>query len=175
MESVWDFRIHSHYSQIHLKTYHPEATTLQFDPPDFTKFSKSYGTFNDLVHPNLMDLPLENLNSYDIVDGVPRSPSMSLHEEMKQSLDSGPSIDNFTDMFLQDVLGSTSKVKCIALTSQLAAEEGTSSQISSNTSPNLSTYEEIHYDSSPTPDVILTRSSSCNVSVALNGIFLHHV
>ena len=112
-------------------------------------------TLNDVVSPNLMS-PFGKLYSHDIVDGVP---SMSLHEEM---VDSGPSTDCFTDMFLQDVLESTSKMKC-GTASQPSPKEVTSSQVSSNTSSSLGSYEEMQCDS-PTPDVILTRSSSFNVS-----------
>ena len=108
-------------------------------------------TLNDLVPPNLMS-PLGNLYSHD-VDGVPCLSSMSLHEEMEQYFDSGPSTDT---------------------ASQPSPEEGTSSQISFNTSPSLGSYEEVQCDS-PTPDVILTRSSSCNVSIAWTGVSLHHI
>ena len=108
-------------------------------------------TLDDLVSPNLMS-PLKNLYSHDI-DGVPCLSSMSLHEEMEQYFDSGPSTDT---------------------ASQPSPEEGTSSQISFNTSPSLGSYEEVQCDS-PTPDVILTRSSSCNVSIAWTGVSLHHI
>ena len=47
---------------------------------------------------------------------------------------------------------------------QLADEEQITGQISSNISPNSSTHEEC--DSSLNPDVILTRSSSSNASIA---------
>jgi hypothetical protein len=66
------------------------------------------------------------------------------------SFNSRPSTDSFTDMFLQD-LENTSKMKCVAID------------------------EEIKCDSTPTSDVTLTRSSSCNVSVTGTvGIALHH-
>jgi hypothetical protein len=141
-----------------------------------SNFTENYGTLDDdLVPSNLMS-HFGNLYSHDVVDGVPCLSSMSLHE-MEQSFDSGPSTDYFTDMFLQDVLESTSNTECVTIASQLSPNLGeswspkevTSSQISSNTSPSLGGYEEIQCDSTPTPDVILTRSSSCNVSVARNS------
>ena len=127
-------------------------------------------TLNDLVPPNLMS-PFRNLyhDSHDVVDGVPCLSSMSLPEDSEMEQHSSPSTDFFTDMFLQDVLESTSKMKCVTA-SQPSSMEGTSSQISSNTSPSLGNYEEMQCDS-PTPDIILTRSSSCNVSVARNWCF----
>ena len=130
-------------------------------------------TLNDLVPPNLMS-PFGNLYSHDVVNGVSCLSSMSLHEEMEQYFDSSSSTDCSSDMLLQDVLESTSKMKCVTA-SQLSPKEGTSRQISSNTSPSLGSYEETQCDSTPTPDIILTRSSSCNVSVARTGVSLHHI
>jgi hypothetical protein len=57
------------------------------------------------------------------------------------SFDSRPSTGLFTDMFLQDVLENTSNMECVTLDKGIQC---------------------------PTPDVILTRSSSSNVSVARN-------
>ena len=134
-------------------------------------FPENLENLNDLVPPNLMS-PFGNLNSHDVVDGLSCLSSMFLHEEMEQSFDSGPSTNCFTDMFLQDhdVLESTSKKKCVTAF-QLSSKEGTNNQISSDcsTSPNLGRYEKMH--STPTPNVTLTRSASCNVSDARTGIF----
>jgi len=124
-----------------------------------------------------MSSPFGDLNSHEVVDGVPCLSSMSLLEEMEESFDSGPSTDCFTDMFLQDVLESTSKMKC-GTASQPSPKEVTSSQVSSNTSSSLGSYEEMQCDS-PTPDVILTRSSSFNSvlhpSKIINQYLLKHV
>ena len=133
-----------------------------------SNFTENYGNFNDLVPPNLMS-PFGHPYSHD---AVPCLSSMSLHGEMEESFDSGPSSDCFTNMFLQDVLESTSEMNCVSA-SQLSPKEGSSNRMSSNTSPSLGRCEEMQ--STPTPDVILTRSSSCNVSVARTGISLHHI
>jgi hypothetical protein len=106
-------------------------------------------SLNDLV-PKLM-LPFGDLCSYDVVDEVPCLSSMSFQEEMEQSFDSRPSTDCLANIFHRDVLENTSSMKCPAID------------------------EEIQGDSAPTPEVILTFSSSCNVRVTRTGISLHHV
>ena len=141
--------------------------------------TENYVTLNDLVPPNLMP-PFGNLSSHDVVNEVAYLPSMSLDEEMELEesfdSDSGPSSDSdcFTDMFFQDSLDSTSEMKCVTV-SQPSSKEGTSSQISFNTSPtgSLGRYEGMQCDSTSTPDVILTRSSSHNVSLTRTGISPH--
>jgi hypothetical protein len=55
--------------------------------------------------------------------------------------------------------------KYVTLASQPDDEEDTSSQISSDTSSTFSSSEEIQCHRTPTPDVILTQSSSSNVGV----------
>ena len=156
----------------------PSRSHNSINSPISSNFTENYGTLNDLGPPDLMSPhAFGNLYSHDVVNGVPCLSSMSLHEEMEQYFDTGPSTDSecFTDMFLQDDLVSTSKMKCVT-TSQLSPKEETSSQTSFNTSPSLGSYEEMQCDSTPTPDVILTRSSSCNVSVAQTGAlsFISH-
>ena len=69
--------------------------------------------------------------------------SPMIHEEKEQSLDSRRC---FSDKILLDVLENT-KRKCVTID------------------------EEIRRDSTSTPDVILTRSSSCNVSFSQNRHF----
>ena len=158
---------HSHPEPSHSNS----SQDLQSKSHSFTKspissdFTENYGTLNGLVPPNLMS-PFGNLYSHDDVDGVPCL-SSSLHQGTEESFDSGLSTDRFTDMFLRDDLESTSKTKSVTAP-QLSPKEGTSSQISSYISPSLGRYdsEGMQYDSTSTSDVILTRSSSCNVSVA---------
>ena len=150
----------------------PSRSHNSTDSPISSNSAEDYGTLNDLVPPNLMS-PFGNLHCHD-VNGAPYLSSMSLHEEMEESFDSGPSTNFFTDMFLQDILESTSKMKCVTA-SQLSPKGGVSSQILSTTSPSSGRYEGMQSDSTSTPDVILTRSSSSNVSVSLTDISLHHI
>jgi hypothetical protein len=120
-------------------TCSPQSNSPQNLPSRSQNYTNSpISSPNDLV-PKLM-LPFGDLCSHDVVEEMPCISSMSgsLQKGMGQSFDSRPSTDCLANPFLQHVQENTSNMKC-------------------------KIDEKIQGDSTPTPDVILTCSSSCNV------------
>jgi hypothetical protein len=97
-------------------------------------------------HPGIQCQNLPTCMPHVIITGRSH-PQPSKSNSSSHNIPSRPSTNCFTGMFLQDVLQNTSKMKCVTVD------------------------EEIQCNSTPTPDVILTRSSSCNVSVVRNWYF----
>lgn len=124
----------------------PSRSHNSTNNPMSSNSTENHGTPNDLMLPNMMSS--FDLYSHDVVDELLHLPSMSLDEEMDLELEESSDSNS----------GSSTDSDCFT---------------DESPTDSFCRYEGMQCDSTSTPDVILTSSSSRNVSLARTGFSLH--